>query len=83
MKTMLSVLAAVAGLALASPAFAFHCPKDMSEIDAALPKAMTLSADERKQVMDYRMKGEELHKAGNHQASVDTLAKAKAILGLR
>ena len=37
-------IAIAVGLALASStAFAFHCPKDMLAIDAALPKA-TLSA---------------------------------------
>jgi hypothetical protein len=33
-----------------------------------------------KKVKDYRAKGEELHKAGKHQESVDTLAKALQIL---
>jgi hypothetical protein len=36
-----------------------------------------------KEVKALRAKGEEEHKAGKHQASVDDLAKAKAILGLK
>ena len=69
-----------AGLALASStAFAFHCPADMKAIDAALPKAK-LSDAQMAEVKKYRAEGETLHKAGKHQESVDTLAKAKKIL---
>jgi hypothetical protein len=71
-----------AGLALiSSAAFAFHCPKDMKAIDDALPKAK-LSAEQKAEVMKYRSEGEALHKAGKHQESVDTLAKAMKILGI-
>jgi hypothetical protein len=69
-----------AGLALASStAFAFHCPADMKAIDAALPKAK-LSSEQMTEVKKYRAEGEALHKAGKHQESVDTLAKAKKML---
>ena len=69
-----------AGLALASStAFAFHCPKDMKEIDAALPKAKLTDA-QMAEVKKYRADGETLHKAGKHQESVDTLAKAIKLL---
>lgn len=72
-----------AALALASStAFAFHCPKDMKAIDAALAKNPSLSAQQMSQVKQYRAEGEALHKAGKHQASVDTLAKAMKILGI-
>ena len=71
-----------AGLALASTtAFAFHCPVDMKAIDAALPKAK-LSAEQMTEVKKYRAEGEALHKAGKHQESVDTLAKAKKLLNI-
>ena len=33
-------------------------------------------------VKKYRAEGEALHKAGKHQDSMDTLAKAKKILGI-
>lgn len=65
----------------ASSAFAFHCPKDMRAIDEALPKAK-LSAAQLDEVKKLRAEGENLHKAGRHQESVDTLAKAKKILGI-
>ena len=80
MKLRSLILAA--GLALASTsALAFHCPKDMKAIDAALPNAK-LSAAEMADVKKYRAEGETLHKAGKHQESVDTLAKAKKMLGI-
>lgn len=69
-----------AGLALASStAFAFHCPADMKAIDAALPKAKLTDA-QMAEVKKYRAEGEALHKAGKHQESVDTLAKARKLL---
>jgi len=70
------------GLALASSAaFAFHCPADMKAIDAALPKAK-LSGAQMTEVKKYRADGETLHKAGKHQESVDTLAKARKLLNI-
>lgn len=74
------LLAAALVIGFASPAYAFHCPKDMKAIDAALPAA-SLSADQKAEVMRLRAEGEALHKSGNHQGSVDALAKALEILG--
>ena len=65
----------------ASTAFAFHCPADMKAIDEAMPKAK-MSDAQKKEVTKLRAEGETLHKAGKHQESVDTLAKAKKILGI-
>lgn len=79
MKIHLTALI-VAGLLAAAPAFAFHCPADMAEIDAALAKNPKLSAQELADVKKLRAEGEALHKAGKHQESLDTLAKAKKIL---
>lgn len=77
-----SHLIVAASLALASSsAFAFHCPKDMKQIDAAMTKAK-LSDAQMAEVKKYRAEGEALHKAGKHQESVDTLAKAMKILGI-
>ena len=73
-----------AALVLASSsAFAFHCPKDMKAIDAALAKNPKLSAQQMAEVKKYRAEGETLHKAGKHQESVDTLAKAMKILKIQ
>jgi hypothetical protein len=67
----------------AGTAMAFHCPKEMKAIDDALAKNPKLTEAQMKQVKEDRAKGEELHKAGKHQESLDTLAKAKATLGIK
>ena len=70
-----------AAFALASSAaMAFHCPADMKKIDDALAKKPTLSAAQMTEVQKLRAEGEAFHKAGKHQDSVDTLAKAMKIL---
>ena len=66
-----------------SAAFAFHCPADMKKIDEAMAKNPKLTAAQAGEVKKYRTEGEALHKAGKHQDSVDTLAKAMAILGVK
>ena len=80
---MLHVMVA-ATLALSSTlAFAMHCPADMKKIDAALSNNPKLSEAQLAQVKKYRAEGETLHKAGKHQESVDTLAKAMNILAIK
>ena len=76
--------ALVVALALASSAaFAFHCPADMKKIDEALAKNPQLSSEQTAEVKKYRAEGETLHKAGKHQESVDTLARAMKILDIK
>lgn len=77
-----ALLAAIA-LSVSGAAFAFHCPADMAKIDAALAKNPNLSSAQLAEVKKYRAEGEAFHKAGNHQASVDTLAKAMKILDIK
>ncbi len=77
-------IAVALSLALASTgAFAFHCPAEMKKIDDALAKNPKLSAAQMSDVKKYRADGETLHKAAKHQESLDTLAKAMAILGVK
>ncbi|HEY5000121.1 MAG TPA: hypothetical protein VII36_13290 [Usitatibacter sp.] len=78
MKRTLALAAAL--LFASASAFAFHCPNDMKAIDAALAKNPKLSEADMKAVKKYREEGEVLHKAGKHQESIDTLAKAMKIL---
>ena len=79
---MKSLIAAAAlSFALAGPAFAFQCPTDMAAIDAALQTA-NLTEEQKARVTELRAEGERLHESGQHQASVDTLAEAKEILGI-
>jgi len=72
----------LAGLLFAGTAFAFHCPMDMKKIDDALASGPPLSAEKLAEVKQLRAEGESLHKAGKHQESIDTLAKAMALLGI-
>ena len=81
MRIRIASVFAVLMLASAS-AFAFHCPADMKKIDAALAKNPKLTAKQAADVKKARADGEALHKAGKHQESVDTLAKAMKILGI-
>lgn len=80
MKLRSIVVASALALA-SSTAFAFTCPKEMKAIDAALAGAK-LSDAQMSEVKKLRAEGETLHKAGKHQESLDTLGKAKKILGI-
>lgn len=74
-------LAAALAFATAS-AFAGHCPMDMKQIDAALAEHPKLSAEQLAEVKKLRAEGEAQHKAGKHSESLETLGKAKEILGI-
>ena len=78
---IIPMLVAAAFAVASGAAFAFHCPADMKAIDAALSKAK-LDDKQMAEVKKPRAEGEALHKAKKHQESVDTLAKAKKILGI-
>lgn len=78
-NTMKMILPLAAALAFATPAFASQCPGDMTKIDAALQTA-NLSEADLAEVQALRATGEQQHAAGNHAESIETLAKAKAIL---
>ena len=80
---MKRIATAIALAFAASTAFAFHCPADMKKIDEALAKNPKLSSAQTTEVKKYRADGETLHKAGKHQESVDTLAKAMKILDIK
>ena len=80
-NTMKMILPLAAALAFATPAFASQCPGEMAKIDAAL-QAANLSGADLAEVKALRATGEQQHAAGNHPASVETLANAKKILGI-
>lgn len=67
---------------LSTSALAFHCPADMKKIDAALATNPKLTSEQLSEVQNLRTEGETMHKAGKHQESVDTLAKAMKILAI-
>ena len=80
MKARIASLTAT--LLFAGSALAFHCPMDMKKIDDALAQNPKLTDAQMADVKKYRAEGEALHKAGKHQESIDTLAKAEKILGI-
>jgi hypothetical protein len=80
---MKRTIATLATMLFAGSAFAFHCPADMKKIDAALAANPKISEAQMAEVKKYRSEGEALHKAGKHQESVDTLAKAMKILDVK
>jgi hypothetical protein len=85
MSTYRSLLGAIALSAVAlaaTPAFAFHCPQEMAKIDKALAANPKLSESDLAKVKQLRAQGEELHEAGQHQESLDTLAQAEKMLGI-
>lgn len=75
------VILALAAL-FSGSALALHCPADMKKIDAAITASPKLTDAQMSEVKQLRADGEALHKAGKHQESVDTLAKAMKILGI-
>jgi hypothetical protein len=79
----LKALTAAVLLAVSGAALAFHCPADMKKIDEALAKNPKLTPEQMAEVKKQRADGEALHKAGKHQESVDTLAKAMKTLGVQ
>jgi len=70
-----SLLAAAILVGFTAPAWAFHCPKDIAAIDAAMAKG-NWTDDQKAAVKALRDEGEAAHKAGNHQESVNKLAEA-------
>jgi hypothetical protein len=81
MKRKIALFAAA--MFAAGTAFAFHCPQDMKKIDDALAKNPSLTLAQLEQVKKDRAEGEALHKAGKHQESIDTLAKAMKTLNIQ
>lgn len=72
-------------LALVSAAaLAFSCPKEMAAIDQALESGQhaELGDAELERVRALRAEGERLHQAGEHEASLEALEEAKALLGV-
>lgn len=83
MKKLTATVIAAALLLASGAVLAFHCPADMKKIDDAMAKNPKLNAAQMADVKKFRSEGETFHKAGKHQESVDTLAKAMKILDIK
>ncbi|MEE9205917.1 MAG: hypothetical protein V3U50_02935 [Acidimicrobiia bacterium] len=82
MNTRTFAIAAVLAL-LSTPAFAYHCTKDIAQIDKALAAGPDLSTEQIAEVEAWRDEGESLHRSGKHRKAVNTLAKALDMLKLK
>lgn len=78
-----ALAAAALATLIAGPAFAFQCPANLRQIDAALQANTQLSAADKAKVTELRNEGEKLHAAGQHQQSVDKLSEANKILKIQ
>jgi len=75
-------LAAIALTCATSLASANHCPADMKAIDEAMSKQPAIAAAELDEAARLRAEGEAFHKAGKHKESMESLARARKILGI-
>ena len=74
---------AVLATLIAGPAFAFQCPANLRQIDAAVQANTQLSAADKAKVTELRNEGEKLHASGQHQQSMDKLSEAKDLLKIQ
>ena len=74
-----TALATALVLLAATPAFAFHCPKDAAAIEHAL-SVLAVGDDVKAQVTALKDKGLAEHNSGDHGAATTTLAEAMRLL---
>ncbi len=80
MKSILFAAAVV--VAMTSPAFAKHCPKDAKIIDQAMREAFELTEKQMAEVIRLRIMGVAYHKDGEHGEAIKALHEAIKILGV-
>lgn len=81
MKKYLAAAALVATFAT-TQAMASHCPVDVKEVGAALATNASLSTDQKTEVQSLMDLGAKQHADGNHGGSIETLHKARHMLGI-
>lgn len=74
-----TLLAGAVVTLVATPAFAFHCPKDAAAIENGLA-VLILPDDVKEQVTALHHKGLQEHEAGNHADAVNSLSEAMRLL---
>ena len=81
---MKSIIVAVAVVvAMTTPAFAKHCPKDAKIIDQAMREAFELTIMQLAEVKALHDKGLAYHKDGKHGEAIKSLHAATKILGVK
>ncbi len=81
MKSILVAAAVV--VAMTTPAFAKHCPKDAKIIDQAMREAFELTIMQLAEVKALHDKGLAYHKDGKHGEAIKALHAATKILGVK
>ncbi len=81
MKSILVAAAVV--VAMTTPAFAKHCPKDAKIIDQAMREAFELNIMQLAEVKALHDKGLAYHKDGKHGEAIKALHAATKILGVK
>ena len=81
MKSILVAAAMV--VAMTTPAFAKHCPKDAKIIDQAMREAFELTTKQMAEVKALHDMGLAYHKDGNHGEAIKALHAATKILGVK
>ena len=81
MKSIL--IAAAVVMAMTSPAFAKHCPKDAKIIDQSMREAFELTTKQISKVIALRYMGLAYHKDGEHGEAIKALHEATKILGVK
>lgn len=79
---MRRILLSIAVAAVSMPLWAMHCPMDMAKIDEQLKANPPSDPAILTRVKELRAEGEELHKAGDHQQSIEVLGEAQQLLGI-
>ncbi|WP_454056510.1 hypothetical protein [Cupriavidus sp. Marseille-Q8015] len=82
MRTSIHLLVSLGLLCASGAVLAHNCPNEMKAIDAKLSTKPQLSPADAAKVAKLRADGEAQHKAGNHDASMQSLGEAKKILGI-
>lgn len=81
MRTILIVPMLLA--ALAAPAWANQCPRDIAALDDMLRQhGSMLSADQASQVKALRDKAERAHSSGDHDEAMQVVQQARAAMGM-
>jgi hypothetical protein len=75
------ILSAIVAIALASPASAHNCPVLMGQFEEALTTTTVDDATKAAAQTLYDT-GKAAHEAGDHDASVEALTEALALLGV-
>ena len=77
------LVAAAMIVAMTSPAFANHCPRDVAIVSHSLSITKGLTEMQMTKVKALRDKGAAFHKSGNHGEAVKALHEALKILEVK